>query len=100
MAIETIEGVWQETLFYHYDVTADVLYVRLCSRLGEPVYGEEDENGFHLMRSQADDALVGLSVIGYWRLFGANLTPTDGRTDWRELFEDSVAELGEPLIAA
>ena len=99
MAVETIEGVAGDALFYHYDVRNDVLYLRLVSHRDDEVYGDEDATGTHVMRLIETDQVVGLTVVGYWRLHGSGDEPL-ARPDWQQAVERAVAGLGAPLLAA
>jgi hypothetical protein len=99
MAIDTIEGVWQDSLSYHYDRFADVLYVERVDAADEEAYGQEEEPGCHMMRSLADDRLVGLTVVGYWRRYGG-VSLTDLRAaDLERKLEAYVGELAPRLAA-
>ena len=100
MAVDTIEGVWQDSLRYHYDVTGDVLYLRLISRLEDEVYAEEDENGVFVLRSLGDDSIVGMKIVGYWRQYGAEGSTLGELADWQQRLDDSVATVGRKLLAA
>lgn len=98
MAVEIVEGVHGGVLYYHYDVPGDVLYLRLAARRDDEVYGEEDEQGFHVLRSLVDDKVVGLTVIGFWREFGQGQPLA--QADWQQTMEARVADLGERLPSA
>lgn len=100
MAVDTIEGVLQDVLHYHYDVEADVLYLRLCAAVGQEVYGEEDEHGFHVMRLLTDDRAVGMTVVGFWRQFGDQTQPLTQVPDWERRLERTVDTVGRGLLAA
>jgi len=100
MAVDTIAGTVGTVLHYHYDVTGDVLYLRLQDALGLETYGEEDEHGFHLLHALTDDRLVGMTVIGFWRQFGEESEPLTSTTGWEQKLEDSVSEFGRQLLAA
>ncbi len=99
MAIDTIEGVWKDRLSYHYDRFADVLYVARLDALDEEAYGEEDEAGCHVMRSLADNRLVGLTVVGYWRRYGAASLTELRAADLERQLEAHVGELAPRLAA-
>ncbi len=73
--IETLEGVVAGMMWYHYDVTNDVLYLRLTARRGADAVGEETDDGFILLRDAATDEPVGLTVVGWWRRFGSGDLP-------------------------
>lgn len=67
--MDTIEGTIGESMWYHYDRDNDVLYLRLASQRDVKAFGEETPDGFILLRT-ADDAVVGMTVVDYWRRFG------------------------------
>lgn len=66
---DTVEGVLEDSLAYHFDMTNDVLYLRLVSTQEQEVFGEETPDGFLLFRTE-DDKIAGLTVVGYWERFG------------------------------
>ncbi len=66
--MDTIEGV-DNSIWYHYDLSNDVLYLRLDSKRNQEAYGEETSDGFILLRA-ADGAVVGMTVVDYWMRFG------------------------------
>ena len=41
---DTIEGVINGTISYHYDVFADVLYLRLIADMNTPSIGDENDD--------------------------------------------------------
>ncbi|MEX0774277.1 MAG: hypothetical protein WD042_01045 [Phycisphaeraceae bacterium] len=75
VAIDTLEGVINQTLWYHYDVGSDVLYLRLLSERDTDTVGEETEDGFILLRDEATDRPVGLTVVSWWKRFGEGGLP-------------------------
>ena len=78
---ETIEGIVDSRLWFHYDMANDVLYVRLASHRDAPAVGEETPDGFILLRDAEADAPIGLTVVGWWKRFGRGELP------------DSIADL-------
>ncbi|HLK56274.1 MAG TPA: hypothetical protein VKU00_06905 [Chthonomonadaceae bacterium] len=70
ICIDTIEGVVDDTLFFHFDLSNDVLYIRRNSTRNQTVYGEETTEGFTLLRTE-DDEVAGLTIVNYWQRFGA-----------------------------
>ena len=85
---DTLEGVIDESLHFHYDMFADVLYLRLLSAQGSSTYGDLNDDGDILLRDQATDRPVGLTIISWWKRFGLGPLP------------DSIAEIQrqiEPL---
>jgi len=67
---ETLKGTVQGDLTFHFDVSHDVLYLRLASMQGQEVFGEETSDGFLLFRNDTDE-VAGLTVLDYWKRFGA-----------------------------
>lgn len=67
--MDTIEGTSDKGIWYHYDLDNDVLYLRLASQRDVEAYGEETPDGFILLR-RADNSIVGMTVVDYWRRFG------------------------------
>ena len=75
VAIDTLEGVIDQTLWYHYDVGSDVLYLRLLSARNTPTVGEETDEGFVLLRDERTDRAVGLTIVSWWKRFGQGELP-------------------------
>lgn len=70
-ALEGTAGVF----WFHYDLSNDVLYLRLAEARETEAYGDEDDSGLIVLRSQADDRPLGLTVVNWWKRFGAGLLP-------------------------
>lgn len=70
-AIEGTIGAGDSALWFHYDISADVLYLRLASERATQTVAEESPEGFLLLRRQSDDTPVGLTVLNWWSRFGA-----------------------------
>ncbi len=70
--MDTIEGTVDESMWYHYDLDNDVLYLRLASQRDVEAFGEETPDGYILLRT-AGDAIVGMTVVDYWRRFGMGM---------------------------
>ena len=81
VTIDTLEGIINNALWYHYDVGSDVLYLRLSSRRDSEAVGEETDDGFILLRDEKSDDLVGLTVVNWWKRYGRGPLP------------DSIAEI-------
>jgi hypothetical protein len=73
--IETLEGMVGPALRYHYDVTDDVLYVRLASYEAADALGEETDDGMILLRDATSDKPIGLTVVNWWKRFGQGDLP-------------------------
>ncbi|MBN2563726.1 MAG: DUF2283 domain-containing protein [Phycisphaerae bacterium] len=72
---DTLEGTVDTALWYHYDMTNDVLYLRLASERQTPTISEETPDGFLLLRRESDGQPVGLTVVNWWRRFGKGDLP-------------------------
>jgi hypothetical protein len=67
---DTLEGMINQTLCYHYDVAGDVLYLRLVANMDSPAVGEENEQGLIELRDERTARLVGITVVNWWKRFG------------------------------
>lgn len=74
-AIEGMIGAGAAALWFHYDITADVLYLRLASERTSETTGEETPQGVILLRRDADNKPVGLTVVDWWKRFGRGSLP-------------------------
>jgi hypothetical protein len=72
---ETIEGTITGTTSYHYDVLADVLYLRLLADDETETYADMANGSDMHLRDQATDRPVGLTVICWWMRFGQGSLP-------------------------
>ncbi len=72
---DTLEGTVNQVLWYHYDLTNDVLYLRLTSERQTPTVAEETADGFLLVRRENDGVPVGLTVVNWWKRFGQGNLP-------------------------
>ena len=66
---DTIEGIVNDVVWYHYDVGNDVLYLQFVSTRGQETFGEQTPEGFILLRTD-DDAVAGLTIVNWWKHFG------------------------------
>ena len=73
--VDAIEGTSDNALWYHYDVSNDVLYLRFASERDTPTYAEEDDGGLIVLRRETDDAVIGLTVVNWWKNFGRGKLP-------------------------
>jgi len=72
---DTVEGVINGTVSYHYDVSADVLYLRLLSGMESPSIGEENDAGDIELHEETTGRLIGITVISWWKRFGQGSLP-------------------------
>lgn len=77
-AAQTIEGVI-EPFWFHFDLANDVLYLRLQEAREMETHGEEDDRGIIVLRSIADDRIVGMTVVNWWKRFGKGDLPDSVR---------------------
>ncbi len=89
--IETIEGVVADRVSFHYDLFADVLYLRLADSFDVQAFGEEDPDGSIWLRT-ADGRAVGLTVPSFGK--------RPGMADLARLPMRQIAELIERDLAA
>ena len=85
---DAIEGIVDAQFRFHYDMQADVLYIRQISSEGVETIGELNDAGDILLREQISDRTVGITVVSWWKRFG------EGN------FPDSISEIArriEPL---
>jgi hypothetical protein len=75
VTVDTIEGTVDGVLWCHYDLTNDVLYLRLAAERDTPTFAEETDDGFLLTRSQATRKVVGMTVVNWWKRFGTGRVP-------------------------
>lgn len=72
---DTLEGTVDQTLWYHYDMANDVLYLRLATDRQTPTVSEETPDGYLLLRRQDNGKAVGLTVVNWWKRFGEGDLP-------------------------
>lgn len=70
VSIDTIEGIIDSALWYHYDVGDDVLYIRFAAKRDAETIGEETEDGLILLRDAKDGRSVGITVVNWWKRSG------------------------------
>ena len=86
---QTIEGLIDGTFRFHYDVEADVLYLRRLSHEQRETYADVTDEGDLLLRDLETEEPAGLTIISWWKRFGTGPLP------------DSISELQrqvEPLV--
>jgi hypothetical protein len=83
---DTLEGIINGTISYHYDVTSDVLYLRLLSDMTTPSLGEENDDGIIELRDEQTDRLIGLTIVSWWKRFGKGTLP-DSISQIQQLIE-------------
>lgn len=84
---DTIEGTVDDVLRFHYDIFADVLYLRLLSAEGRETYGEITDGGDMLLREEDSDKAVGLTVISWWKRYGLGMSLPDSISEIQKHIE-------------
>jgi hypothetical protein len=82
---DAIEGIVDDLFRFHYDLSSDVLYIRLLARESQPTIGEVTDEGDILLREEITDQPVGITVISWWKRFGHGTFP------------DSLAEISRKI---
>jgi hypothetical protein len=83
---ETIEGFIDETISFHYDVFADVLYLRAQAHMETPTIGDLSGTGDIRLLDEVTQHCVGLTVVSWWKRFGRGARP-DSITEMQRLIE-------------
>jgi hypothetical protein len=71
---QSIEGQ-AGSVWFHYDLAGDVLYLRRAAHRDAEAHGEETEDGFIVLRALDDDRIVGMTVVNWWKRFGQGALP-------------------------
>jgi len=72
---DTIEGIVNDELRFHYDIFADVLYLRLAAEENRASYGDLTDEGDILLRDEKTDKPIGLTVVSWWKRYGQGSFP-------------------------
>ena len=72
---DAIEGIVDDLLRFHYDMFADVLYIRLLSAARVKTIGDITDEGDILLRDVKTDRAVGLTCVSWWKRFGHGALP-------------------------
>ncbi|MFA7235847.1 MAG: hypothetical protein WC058_03195 [Phycisphaeraceae bacterium] len=72
---DAIAGIVNDEFRFHYDIFADVLYIRLLSAEGLTTYGDLTDEGDILLRDEQTHRAVGLTVVSWWKRYGAGILP-------------------------
>ncbi|MFH0980812.1 MAG: hypothetical protein V2A79_04665 [Planctomycetota bacterium] len=72
---DTLEGTINDVLWYHYDITNDVLYLRQATERETSTFAEETPEGFLRVSRESDGRPVGLTVVNWWKRFGQGALP-------------------------
>lgn len=94
VATDTIEGTIDSSLWFHYDLTNDVLYLRLADRRDVQTYADEQDDGSLVLRSLNDDSTVGLTIVDWWKTYGNGDIPDSLRR-----LEEEIEPFAQKLAA-
>ena len=83
---DTLEGLIDARLSFHYDMGNDILYLRRADHRDRECFGEEDEDGV-ILRDGETDEVVGRTAIDWWKRSGKGPLP------------DSMSELSRQIEA-
>jgi hypothetical protein len=72
---DAIEGIVNDRFRFHYDIFADVLYIRLLDTDEVATIADLTDEGDLLLRDDKTNAPVGLTVISWWKRFGQGPLP-------------------------
>ena len=75
VTLDTIEGTVNGTVSWHYDLTADVLYLRRLGTFDVPTLGEESDEGFIELVDESTGDAVGITIVSWWKRFGSGNFP-------------------------
>lgn len=88
MAIaDTLAGIVDSRLAFHYDVGNDVLSFARSGRRFRETFGEEAPGGLFVHRDAETDEIIKWTRISWWKLFGDGPLP------------DSMSELARRIEA-
>jgi uncharacterized protein YuzE len=82
---DTLEGIVDDRLRYHYDFFTDVLYLRLISDMQTLSIGEQTDDGDIELHEEETGRLIGITIINWWKRYGYGSAP------------DSLKELGAKI---
>ncbi len=91
---DTVAGVIDGWLCFHYDLRDDVLYLRSAAHPENPSFGEEMADGLILLRSADTDEPLGLTVVNWRKRSGRAIVPDSLEELSREIEGDA-----KPLAA-
>ncbi len=72
---ETLEGLIDQLVWFHYDIPGDVLYLSLEQYRKSPSFGEDTPDDLILFRHAETDEPIGLTIVSWWKRFGQGPLP-------------------------
>jgi predicted RNase H-like HicB family nuclease len=100
---DTVEGIIDGTVHFHYDVPGDVLYLRLLAATEAATYADVTDEGDFLLRDQTSDRPVGLTVIEWRKRLGLGSLPdllSTLATDVEPWVKKVIASAAVPDVAS
>src|SRR5439155_12380058 len=67
---DAIEGIIDDRFRFHYDMFADVLYIRVLSAEETASIGDLTDDGDILLRDEQTDQAVGVTIVSWWKRYG------------------------------
>lgn len=71
---DSLEGLIDTKLFFHYDMGNDVLYLRLADHRDRESFGEETPDGIILRDGETDEP-VGWTTLNWWKRSSVGILP-------------------------
>jgi hypothetical protein len=68
--IDTLQGILGDSIWFHFDLSNDVLYLRDKATRKDPAFGEENSEGFTVLHTNNGE-FAGMTIVNYWRRFGS-----------------------------
>src|SRR5690349_10670666 len=68
--IDTLQGTLGDSVWFHLDLTSDVLYLRNQDMRNDSVFGEENSDGCTVLHTDSGD-FAGMTIVNYWKRFGS-----------------------------
>jgi hypothetical protein len=84
---DTLAGLIDSRLTFHYDIGNDVLYFTRAGRQHRGTFGEETPDGLFLHRDAETDEVIKWTSVSWWKRFGDGPLP------------DSMSELSRRIAA-
>ncbi|MBK8395047.1 MAG: hypothetical protein IPL26_07340 [Leptospiraceae bacterium] len=64
---DTIEGIINNLIWFHYDLLNDVLYIRKKDFLKKDTFSEQRNDGILVITASDSETPVGYTVVNWWK---------------------------------
>jgi len=91
--LDALQGILGDAIKFHFDLTSDILYLRLLEKAETPAYSEETDNGYMLVRDLKTDEVIGMTLLGYWKRFGQKALPEVSLEELQGMVQEVAARL-------